>query len=122
MIRFVAIAVLVLAGFSGAARADNVYGAIAFSQSTGIDGYSFNYPSRHAAERRALRNCRAAAGDCAVVVYFSNACGALAVGRGNGYGVGWAPKRRWAENKAMAACNAYTNRCRIQRWVCSGYY
>jgi serine/threonine-protein kinase len=122
MIRLLTIAVLVLSGFSSVAQADNVHGAIAFSQRTGIDGYSYNYPSRHAAERRALRNCRAAAGDCAVVVNFYNACGALAVGRGNGYGVAWAPNRYQAQNKAMAACRAYTSRCRIQRWVCSGHY
>lgn len=95
------------------------FGAIAFSTSTGAHGYSHNFKSRVQAERVALRACRAYGGGCRVVVYFYNACGALAVGRRNGYGFGWAPGRGTAKNIAMAACRQRTSSCRTVRSVCS---
>src|ERR1700681_405368 len=75
------------------AAADN-FGAIAFSASSGAAGYSYDYASRDEAEERALQECGRG---CEVVLWFKNACGALAVGTGNGYGSGWAASRSEAE-------------------------
>jgi hypothetical protein len=99
--------------------AANEWGAIAFSRSTGAHGYSHNYATRGAAERRAISGCQRHGRGCQIAVYFANACGALAVGRGNGYGVAWSAGRQDAINRAVRACNGYTSGCRIVRWVCS---
>jgi hypothetical protein len=73
-------------------------GAIAFSNSSGAIGYSNDYNSANEAQQRALREC----GDgCRVVIAFTNACAALAVGAGRGYGTGWAGNRQEAESIAM---------------------
>jgi hypothetical protein len=97
----------------------NEYGAIAFSRSTGAHGYSHNYGSRGAAENRAMSECRRHGGGCQIVVHFANACAALAVGRGNGYGVAWSGGQQDAINRAVRACNGFTSNCRVRRWVCS---
>ena len=101
--------------WSSVAVADN-YGAIAYSQGTGRYGYAGDYGSRAAAEREALDGC----GDrtCAVVLWFRNACGALATGN-DGYGTGWAYSRRAAVGIAMSNCNKYTSRCSLLRWQCA---
>jgi hypothetical protein len=92
------------------------YGAIAFSQSSGAHGYSFGYDTRGGAEREALQGC---GGGCTVVLRFSNACGALAVGANNGYGTGWASSRGQAEHIAMSNCNQNSTNCSILQWACS---
>ncbi len=103
---------------SGAAQA--AFGAIAFSPQSGAHGYSFNAGTRAQAERVALDNCRAHGRGCRVLVYFQNACGSLAVGRGNGYGFAWAGNRAQAESRAMRECRNQTAACRIVSWSCSG--
>jgi len=95
------------------------YGSIAFSQNSGAWGYSYGYSSRSAAQRRAMRECRARGYGCRVVVWFRNACGALAVGRGNAYGWSWNTSRARARRRAMAECRARTGGCRIRVTVCS---
>lgn len=92
------------------------FGAIAFSPRRGIVGYSYNYPSRGDAERSATNSCGT---DCAVVVWFRNACGALAVGAGNRYAANWAATPGEAQNWAMNACNSQTTDCRVTRWACT---
>jgi hypothetical protein len=82
-----------------AAAADDNFGAIAFSSSSGATGYSYDYDSRDGAEERALQECGPG---CKVVLWFKNACGALAVGEGSGYGTGWASSRSEAENLRWA--------------------
>lgn len=104
--------------FAAAAEAKE-HGAIAFSSQSGAHGYSHNYGSRGAAEQRALSGCRNNGGGCRVVLYFNDACGALAVGDGNGSGYAWAPTRRQAERRALSNCSEYTSSCQIVRWVCS---
>jgi len=100
-------------------RGAQVYGAIAFSPSNGVWGYSYNYNARGAAERRAMRECRARGSGCRSIVWFRNACGALAVGQGNAYGWGWNTSRQQARRRAMAECRARTSGCRIRADVCS---
>ena len=100
-----------------AAAQDN-YGAIAYSPSTGAPGWSFDYGSRAAAENVALASCRKHAGDCVIPIWFRNACGALAVGS-NGYGSGWGTSRKLAESYALQTCRKNTGGCSIRRWACT---
>jgi hypothetical protein len=92
------------------------FGAIAFSKNTGTLGYSYDYGSDGAAQQAALQSC---GNDCAVVVSFINACGALAVGAGRGYGTGWAQSREEAESIALRYCASNTSECGISRWTCT---
>lgn len=108
---------LAIPSWSTAAAADDNYGAIAFSQAGGNYGYSYDYGSRAGAEQEALNRCNAS--DCAVVLWFMNACGALASGDDNGYGTGWAPSRSAAENIAMSNCRNESTNCRITCWACT---
>ena len=103
---------------SGPAMAEN-YGAIAYSPSTGAHGWSYDYPSRGAAENVALQGCRQHAGDCLVPIWFRDACGALAVGSNNGYGTGWGTSRGLAESYALQSCRKHTSNCAIRRWACT---
>ena len=109
------VGILALVSCSTQAAADN-YAAIAFSQDTGAEGYSNDYDSRGGAEQRAQQECGAG---CEVVLWFRNACGALAVGSDNGYGTGWAASRGEAENIAMSNCNQNSTNCSVTRWVCT---
>ena len=96
------------------------FGAIAFSRDTGANGYSFKYDNRSGAEARALKECGAYASDCTVASSFSDACGALAVGDGNGWGASRAETIIKAERNALATCRSYDNtNCEIEVSVCS---
>jgi len=101
---------------STAALAD-YFGAIAFSQDSGSVGYSYDYGSQYGAQQRALAECGNQS--CTVVVTFWNACGALAIGNGNGYGVGWAGSRQDAEQIALTNCFQYTDNCANNTWACT---
>ena len=97
-------------------------GAIAIGKCNRV-GYSYDYPSQGAAERRALSECRAN-GDrtCQVVVTIHRSCGAFAVsGPGGCSARGWsyAETRARAENIALGQCRKYGgSSCRVQAWVC----
>jgi hypothetical protein len=110
-----AIASLLALVAGNASAADN-YGAIAFSQTTGNWGYTYDYGSRGSAEQGALNKC---GGGCSVVLWFKNACGALATGGGNGYGTGWAGTRGRAQGIAMSNCRARAHGCGIVAWACT---
>jgi len=115
----IAAAAIAAATLSGGAASAAEFGAIAYSTSTGSNGFSYDYPSRGAAEGVALDACSAYAGDCRVLVYFYNACGALAVGRHLGYGFAWNVSRGAAKAVALANCRANDSGCQVVRWVCS---
>ncbi|KAB2915287.1 MAG: DUF4189 domain-containing protein [Hyphomicrobiaceae bacterium] len=117
----VVLATCLAVGLGGTrAEARDNYGAIAYSPSTGAHGWSYDYPSRSAAESTALRNCRRHASDCVVPIWFRNACGALAVAPGGGYGSGWGTSRSLAERYAMQSCRGHNNSgCSILRWACT---
>jgi hypothetical protein len=102
---------------SGEAAAQN-YGAFGYSPSTKAYGWSYDYPSRSAAESTALANCGKQANDCIVALWFRNSCGALAIGS-NGYGTAWASQRSGAENQAPAVCRRHTKDCAVKHWVCT---
>jgi len=103
----------------GVQSASAGYGAIAYSPSSGAWGYSYNYGSRGAAEGRALRECRVRGSGCRSIVWFRNACGALASGNGNAYGWAWNTSRATARRRALRECRARTSGCRIRVDVCS---
>ncbi len=111
----VIVALLSLACTRHAVAADH-YGAIAFSQDSGNVGYAYDYGTRAAAEERAVEECGSG---CQVVVWFRNACGALATGDDNGYGSGWATSRQAAEEIALSGCNDNVKNCSVVRWVCT---
>ena len=100
-----------------------LHGSIAFSQED--DGayawgiaWSFDTPSGALAE--SIDQCQAYGGsDCAEVGWFSEACGALAIGDGNGYGAGWGDSTAEAERDALSQCRAANPNCRIEVARCS---
>jgi hypothetical protein len=98
------------------AAADDHYAAIAFSSSSGALGWSNDYSSRDDAEEEALRECGPG---CTVVIWFKNACGAIATSPDHGYGSGWADSRGEAEATAMRVCRENTSNCSVQRWTCT---
>lgn len=100
------------------------YGAIAYSARKGVYGYSYDYDSRNEAAAVALGYCRKQdrdAGDCEVLLTFSNACGALALGDEGAWGSSWGWTAREADANAVAECRPYGGAsCRVERTVCSG--
>jgi serine/threonine-protein kinase len=98
-------------------RPSDRFGAIAYSASSGAWGTSYDYQTRAEAEQRALSRC--AQGDCQVRVWFRNACGALAVGRGNCMGWGWASDKDEAQRKALNNCRQYGTGCSVKCWACT---
>lgn len=117
--RACAVAFAMGTALTGTAQAANHYGAIAFSQRTGAHGYAYDYGSRGAAQSRALQECARYGGGCVVAAWFRNACGALAVGNGNGWGAEWGHSRGEAERLALQRCQTNTSGCRVVRWVCT---
>jgi hypothetical protein len=106
--------------YSAVAVAQDRYGAIAFSGSSGAEGWSYEHPTRSSAEQRALSKCALHADDCQVVIWFRNACGALAVGTGNTWGANWGNSRQEALDAAMRTCSDSADDCTPRRWVCRG--
>jgi hypothetical protein len=104
-----AVTIPLLASTSQKVLANDYYGAIARSQSTGSHGYSYDYATRNAAETRALRECESysGTGDCQVLVWFSNGCGALAEANNGAAGSGWGTDVDLAEYYAMESCQEY---------------
>ncbi len=98
----------------------DLYGAIAFSPTTAAHGYSFDYANRAAAERKAINECErhAGSGDCKAILWFNNACGALAVGD-TGYGSGWGTDIQFASQYAVESCEEFGDNCKVVRWVCT---
>jgi hypothetical protein len=90
------------------------FGAIAFSNNSGAIGYSYDVGSAREAQERALQEC---GHGCKVVVAFTNACGALAVGADRAYGFGWAGNKQAAESNAMNYCTSRTTGCNVAKWV-----
>ena len=118
MHRYLVAAGLLLACAGAGEAAADYYGAIAYSPSTKAYGFSYDYPSRGAAENEALSRCRSQASDCTVPLRFRNACGALAIGS-DGYGTGWGTDRGIAEQYAIRVCRQHTQGCAVTRWVCT---
>jgi Domain of unknown function (DUF4189)/CARDB len=99
-----------------AASADDKWGSIAYSDTTGWYGYSYDYPTQAEAINSAVEAC--GAGDCRAVVWFANSCGSFAIGNGvHGYARG---DTRWvAEERALAECRRRGGGCRIIAGACN---
>ena len=124
---FFALAFISLAAVSAASpepsRAEDSssrFGAIAFSPSTRMYGYVYDYADKDSARKGAIEECKEEAGsnDCKAVVQFENGCGALAVGD-IGYGTGWGDALGTAQRYALDSCSSWTGGCHIVRWVCT---
>jgi hypothetical protein len=99
------------------ANAQDHYGSLAFSASTGLWGSSWGFPDRGQSDYTALQNC--AAPDCTVVAWVNNGCLAFAVGQGNAYGWAWNAGRGLAEDAALTQCSARTVACQLKTSFCS---
>ena len=122
--RFLTITTIALASIIGAsaAHAQSKYGAIAYSSSTGAKGYSYNYSTRSVAQLYAQRECeqRSGRGDCRVLVWFRNACGAVATSQNGAYGSAWATDLGSAKNIALNSCRNYGGSyCTVTAWSCT---
>lgn len=108
-----------LAAASPDARAQDYFGAIAYSLESGAHGWANNHPTREAAERAAMANCLRFAQDCKVALWFGNACAALATSPRHGYGTGWGDTQMKADNEAMKACATHSTGCFVKRRLCT---
>lgn len=97
-------------------RANDKWGAIAYSTSTGRYGIAYDYGTQAQAINSAVERCRV--GDCKAVVWFKNSCGAFAQGN-NAYGWGLGGARAEAEAKALAECRKHGGNCRVVAWSCT---
>ena len=100
-----------------------LHGSIAFSQDDDgayAWGIAWSFDSSAGAQSEALGQCREYGGTrCAEAGWFREACGALAIGSGNGYGTGWGATTGEAERDALAQCRAVNDDCRIEVARCS---
>ena len=117
VVSVVAISQIALWLFPAVVHAQDNYGAIAYSSSSGRYGYSYDFGSRAEAENYAISKCGRS--DCVVKVWFRNACGALAVGQRGGLGWGWSGSRGGAEDIALNECQAKTSACNVRVWSCT---
>jgi serine/threonine-protein kinase len=91
---------------AGTAAAADQFGAIAYSAEAWVYGLSRDRSSRDDAEKVAMSLCSARAAGCELVLWYRNACGAVAVGvRGYGGGTGTSPAL--ADKYAMQSCSLY---------------
>jgi len=106
---------------SNSLLAQTYFGAIAYSQANRDVGWSYDHSSQSAAENSAYNECRGVTGarDCEVVIWFRNACGALAIAPDGAYGSGWGEDQATAERKALQSCDQYAYGCEVERWVCT---
>jgi hypothetical protein len=115
--RLIALAALATAIFAAQpALAEDHFGAIAFSNSSGALGWSYEYGSRGRAEEESLQQCGPG---CEVVIWFKNACGAIATSPQHAYGTGWASERGEAEEIAVGECHKHAESCSVAKWVCT---
>ena len=118
------VVVVALFSVSTSLHAQNLYGSMAFAQ-TGDGGYAWgiawNAQGRSMARQLAIDECRWAGGGsgCREVGGFRNACGAIAIGDGDGYGTGWGDSSGEAERTAMNECRSQNNTCHIEISRCT---
>lgn len=79
-------------------------------------GWSWDHGSRAGAEGKALKACP---GSCEIVLWFHNACGAIAVGTTGGRGWGWNKSKARAGEVALSNCKKNDEACELKNVVCS---
>ena len=107
---------LALAVSAAPAVAEGLFGAIAFSPSTGQYGWAKNQSVDTGASDEAVSGC--GVDDCEAVVVFAN-CAALSVGDGFGMGFSKAKSIGKAEDAALAKCDEFTTNCIVSASVCN---
>ena len=107
---------LVLGLGTAPAMAEKVFGAIAFSASTGKFGWVKNTAEKGAAQSEAVTQC--GVDDCDTVVVFPH-CAALSVGDGFGMGFSADAQVGKAEETALAQCDGFTTNCIISASFCN---
>ena len=100
-----------------------LHGSITFSQEADGGyawGIAWSFDSRAGALSEATDQCREYGGTgCEEAGWFENACGALAIGDGNGYGIGGGATTAEAERDALRECRAANADCRVEVARCS---
>ena len=100
-----------------------LHGSITFSQEADGGyawGIAWSFDSRAGALAEATDQCREYGGTgCEEAGWFENACGALAIGDGNGYGTGGGATTAEAERDALRECRAANADCRVEVARCS---
>ena len=92
---------------AGAARAEDTYGAIAYSAPSDSVHFRIKCWSRAECEEDALKSCREGASHpdaCEVLLWFRDACGAFARAGNGAYGTGWGDSQEMAKRYAIATC------------------
>jgi hypothetical protein len=101
-------------------KADNSWGAIAYSRKEKISGWSFEQDDKATADRTALQYCaKQGGGKCLVEASFNHTCGAVAV---DGETVTWGTSatKSGAQQRALAECGrAGGKKCAVEVSVCS---
>ena len=108
--------ILALSLSSAPAMAEKVFGAIAFSASTGKFGWVKNTATKGDAQSEAVTQC--GVDDCDTVVVFPN-CAALSVGDGFGMGFSANKSVATAEETALTQCDGFTTSCIISASFCN---
>jgi hypothetical protein len=108
-----------LLGAGAVSAAGEYFGAIAYSSTTRAHGWSKDFPSRTAAEKAAVAGCAKHGEDCRAVLWFKNACGALALGPKAGVGWDWAEDQAVADRRAINACARQSKACTVKQRVCT---
>ena len=107
---------------------DEQYAALALSPTSLQYGYAFGKASQEEAKAAALESCAQAVGtanDCAVQLWFHNACGSLALKRNNGkpggvWGTDWATDKVKVTQRALKVCQEIAgDGCRTEVTFCA---
>jgi len=109
---------LVLAVLPAPVLSADLYGAIAYSLGKKAHGWAVDFSTREAAEKAALAGCAKHADDCRAVLWFMNACGALATGP-TGQGWDFAADQPMADRRAINACAKDSKACVVRQRVCT---
>jgi serine/threonine-protein kinase len=90
-------------------------GAIAYSPSTGMVGWSYGQPDQETARWAAVNACGQA--DCEWKVSEQGAVAVLVLGSGGAIYWSWDTSLAAAQQSALQLCSANTTGCYVTRWV-----
>jgi hypothetical protein len=114
LLALLALAFILAEAHAAASPKKQLWGAIAYSSTTGAFGYAVDQPTKRSAEIAAFRQC---SGDCDVIKTFRSTCGAIAdADRHFAWDTG--ASREIAEMKARKKCGDRS--CRTAVWACTG--
>ncbi|EIJ41544.1 Protein of unknown function (DUF2939) [Beggiatoa alba B18LD] len=101
----------------------NAYGALAYSTTSGMHGFSAQRATQAEAEQEALNRCNGLTEkkDCQVLSPVNNACIALVKASVDAtiFGWAWNDTQQEAEERAMQDCKERNPDCRLQQSFCS---